>query len=137
MLLEVIQNEKQNGFKRTDRDTKTDHFLRTVNSFFEASNREERMVYLLEAQVVKLSDMVQLSYYGQVSGTKDLPYPNEDVIDMMVSTVQSEFTHDYVRVITEAEKIVCKNLLANTSDNNIKEVSALVASLDAEDIQID
>lgn len=106
MLKEVIEfNRLRNDFKY-DTELEQKMFREEVKEFFDAKTTAERVDALIDTMFVKLGTMCKLSYNG--FDADDLPYPHKTVIDMMTNVVQQELGDNYLRVIKEAERIVCE-----------------------------
>ena len=106
MLLEVLEfNKKRNEF-RYDSELEVKMFNEEVQEFFDATTTAERVDALIDAMYVKLGTMCKLSYNGL--DAEVLPYPHKTTIDIMTNIVQTELGENYLRVIKEAERIVCE-----------------------------
>ena len=106
MLKAVIEfNRKRNGFKY-DPQLECDMFNEEVNEFFDATSVAKRIDAVVDAMYVMLGTKCKLAYNG--FDAKILPYAHEEVIDMMMSVLQKELGENYMRVITEAQRIVCE-----------------------------
>ena len=106
MLLEVLEfNKKRNKF-RYDSELEVKMFNEEVQEFFDATTTAERVDALIDAMYVKLGTMCKLSYNGL--DAEVLPYPHKTTIDIMTNIVQTELGENYLRVIKEAERIVCE-----------------------------
>lgn len=123
MLKEVIEfNRLRNGFAY-NADLEIEMFNEEVKEFFDADTTHHRVDALIDTQFVKLGTMCKLAYNG-LDPEKDMPYPHKDVIDIMMNAVQNELGHNYLRVIKEAERIVCE---CNAEKNKEKSANGKVS----------
>lgn len=106
MLKEVVEfNRLRNGFAY-DANVEVKMFNEEVREFFDAETIAGRVDGLIDTMFVKLGTMSKLAYNGL--DAEELPYPHKTVIDMMTNIVQTELGQNYLRVIKEAERIVCE-----------------------------
>ena len=106
MLKDIILDLKSRDRYKYDAGLEIDMFNEEVQKFFDASNSAERVRFLLDCMYVKLGTMCKLAYNG--FDADDLPYSHKTTIDMMTNIVQTELGDNYMRVIKEAERIVCE-----------------------------
>lgn len=131
MLRSVVSYNKKDGFKY-DKGYEIDIFNESVQSFFDANTTAERTTDLIDTMFIKLGTMVKLAYQGLDSD--DLPYAWKTTIDMMTNVVRTELDNNYLRVITEAERIVCKVRLSNGNQKTaVTEVTNLIANIRREE----